>query len=592
MGVTIDDLLLRLNKAKRCKIHGQPGCNAVCPAHEDKSPSFYAWEGEDGWLHLRCRSGCTEDAILASLGMSQDDRKLTNESDEKPMRETAYTYKDSSGAAVMRKLRIERHGQKKTFKLEAYLKGAWQPNLQGLNGQRHTLYNLPAVRKAIADGSTVYVNEGEKACDYMASKGLVGTCQAFGADASPEKKWLSVHTDQLRGAVVVIVADRDEVGEGYAKHVAAQLSGVAKSVRVVQSKTEGAKDDAYDHLAKGYTESDWSERRDLLPPRGLQTTRIDKATFQPSSIEYLVKPYLPKGKCVLLDADGGTGKTSLALAWAGALTSGYEPVTGNRREPCRILYLHKGEDDSAELATVFQANNGDFDNIEFYDGDLTFDHAGLKQVSEAINDGKFRLVVVDALFYFLLGMMDDTYNALPALGVMQRLNHLASATQCTFWNIRHTKKGQVGQKASDLGMGSVQFRNSHRGQILLRYHPTNKGLVVATDEKGSLLVPRGEHFCYRRVGLEIQYVHGVEDPFSPDADQPKVSKLDQAKAFLVEHCTGQFVKVEWLKQLATERKLGWRTVEEAKSILGVEHTKADGFTSSWIIRQSQEDPYA
>jgi hypothetical protein len=46
---------------------------ALCPAHNDRSPSLSIREGEDGHATLFCRAGCTLDAILAALHLVADD---------------------------------------------------------------------------------------------------------------------------------------------------------------------------------------------------------------------------------------------------------------------------------------------------------------------------------------------------------------------------------------------------------------------------------------------------------------------------------------------------------------------------------------
>jgi len=563
-------------------MEGIVGC---CPAHDDRSPSFYAWVSADGWLNLRCAI-CSPAAIMAALGVTDDDRRPAGY--EKRPDQVEYVYRDTHGQPLLRKVRTMRDGRK-DFHVQNWRNGSW---VMGKGAASAPLYRLPEVLSAVQGGRTVYINEGEKACDALAAQGLAATCQPFGANGS---NWSQQHTQLLKNAHAVIVADRDEVGEKYARHIAAQLQGVACSVRVVQSCTEAEKDDAFDHLAAGHGEDDWVDRHDLLPPRGLSTRRFHKEDFAPVELDFLIEPHLPRGKCVLLDADGGTGKTSLAIALAAALSNGYDPVNEMHLERrMRTLYLHKGEDQDDELATVFAANGGDFDCIDFYNGDLCLDDAGIRQIEEEVRDGCFDLVVLDAFFYFLQGLMPDTNVALDAMRVMDRLNRMAGRTGCTVVNIRHTTKGTVGKRASDLGMGSVQFRNSHRGQLVARWHPTNRGLVVVTDEKGSLLVPRGPHFCYRRVDEnEVQFVLDVDNPFDEGISAP-MTKLGAAKDMLRKLLTGQYVAVTRLTAWAAENDICPRTLKKARANLGVKAIK-DG-RGGWMAHlpapEEPEDPFA
>ncbi len=303
---------------------------------------------------------------------------------------------------------------------------------------------------------------------------------------------------------------------------------------------------------------------------------FDDATFEPVEVSYLVEPYLPKGKCILLDGEGGVSKSTLTLAWAAALTSGRTPIANTLTEPVNVLYLHKGEDTSKELGTVFRGNGGDFKRMHFYREPIDFDPKGLAMVEDYIVSHGIGLVIVDALFYFLQGIMPDVYNALPAQAVMQRLQGVTERTQATFWNIRHTRKGEIGTKASELGMGSVQFRNSHRGQLLVRHHPTERFVAVVTDEKGSILTKRGEPFIYRREGLEVQYILNMANPFDSQSSAPpqKLGKVKDAEGLLKRLFSKASLYTR--EQIDEERKaenISYYALNSARESLGIESTK-------------------
>ncbi len=65
----IDNFLQHLSKVKKTG----KGYHALCPAHEDKSPSLNIREGEDGRLLLHCHAGCTTGAVVASIGLKLSD---------------------------------------------------------------------------------------------------------------------------------------------------------------------------------------------------------------------------------------------------------------------------------------------------------------------------------------------------------------------------------------------------------------------------------------------------------------------------------------------------------------------------------------
>ena len=63
------DLLERLNKVRR----SGSGWTAVCPAHDDKTPSLSVSQGDDGRWLLKCFAGCDLDHILAATNIEKKD---------------------------------------------------------------------------------------------------------------------------------------------------------------------------------------------------------------------------------------------------------------------------------------------------------------------------------------------------------------------------------------------------------------------------------------------------------------------------------------------------------------------------------------
>jgi hypothetical protein len=223
---------------------------ATCPAHHDGNASLSVKRDTDRVL-LKCHAGCETAEVVAALRLTMSD--LFDEPHE-PRRMGAYTrqpnkrvvdeyiYCDESGVELFRKTRFEPKGfrQKRPDG-----RGGWIPNLEDT---RKVLYRLPEVLAAVAGGRPVYVVEGEKDADRLASLGLAATCNFDGAG-----KWRSEYGDALSGAAVVVIADRDVPGLKHARMVVADLEGKATSVRVVQSVTTGKGHDVSDHLDAGHS---------------------------------------------------------------------------------------------------------------------------------------------------------------------------------------------------------------------------------------------------------------------------------------------------------------------------------------------------
>ena len=127
----------------------------------------------------------------------------------------------------------------------------WHPNgsgwLRGLGGAELVPYRLPQLVAADAN-ATVFIGEGEKVADRLASAGLVATTSPFGAG-----KWPSPWGERyFAGRHVVVLPDADEVGAKHSRAVADSCSGHAASIRVVELPGLPEHGDVVDWLDAGH----------------------------------------------------------------------------------------------------------------------------------------------------------------------------------------------------------------------------------------------------------------------------------------------------------------------------------------------------
>ena len=188
---------------------------ARCPAHEDRTPSLSVRRIE-GSVLLHCFAGCEVEDILATVGLTKidlyDDRK-------------GATYRYDDG-------RIVHRSPDKRFRQSGNTKGAAQ------------LYRLAAVTKAVADGTVVYVVEGEKDVHAIESLGAVATTNPMGA-----ANWHKVDTTPLHGGNIIVIPDVDAGGRTWVRDVLATLHGHCRAIEIRAPKT--GKDPA-DHIAAGH----------------------------------------------------------------------------------------------------------------------------------------------------------------------------------------------------------------------------------------------------------------------------------------------------------------------------------------------------
>ena len=153
-------------------------------------------------------------------------------------------------------------------------------------------YRLPELLAAPEE--LVFIVEGEKDADRLASMGLVSTCNAGGAG-----KWKKEHSRFLKGRRVVILPDNDGTGDLHAKAVKKSLRGIAKQVRIVELPGLELKGDVSDWLDAGGTLEALQELLEEAgsahagapdaAPAGADDSAEDAEGRKPSQTDLLVK---------------------------------------------------------------------------------------------------------------------------------------------------------------------------------------------------------------------------------------------------------------------------------------------------------------
>lgn len=267
----------------------------VCHGGSRSESLVFFYDVQHGRINMFCHAGCDRGLILDRLGLSNGDRydeprdrerelvwppRLAVPAPRKPepvifdaaprqwrppadswmpcqhRKVAEYLYTDESGRVLYGVARCERKGDG----CEGFRQ--WRPvperpfrrwRLVEKNPAGDVIgrvlavpFHLPALLAAIAQNVTVFTAEGEKDVLALEGAGRVATCNHEGAG-----KWtVQSHAVHLRGARVVVVADRDKPGREHAEHVVDTLMPLARSIRVVQA-AHGK--DAADHLAAGGT---------------------------------------------------------------------------------------------------------------------------------------------------------------------------------------------------------------------------------------------------------------------------------------------------------------------------------------------------
>ena len=209
---------------------------------------------------------------------------------------------------------------------------------------RRVIYNWPAIMRA-APGSFVHVTEGEANAVVLIKAGLLATTVL-------SHGWTPECVAALTGHHLIIHEDHDEQGKTLAKNARKKLDSVAASVRVVPTAH------LWKHLpnggdpAVGDDVEDWIERGGAvvrlldicreIPADGIIT--VEPFQFRAETDippwQWLYGQFLLRGEVAGTAAYGGTGKSSLSIVEAVAMTSGRTLLNESVLTPLRVVLIN------------------------------------------------------------------------------------------------------------------------------------------------------------------------------------------------------------------------------------------------------------
>ena len=280
------------------------GFMACCPVHGDRTPSLnVTWKAGNtgGLVLLNCHAKCRNDEVVEALGLSLADlfdeplperERVFDRSSKSPARRRAgqrrgkqlgrlpalITAQAAPAAAddvdhrwveVARYPYVTRDGRlvQEVIRQECTAEGSKHKNFPQvwitLDGRRlktkprdftPVLYRAPQVAQAVRDGVEVWVLEGEKDVETAESFGLVATTNTQGGATFPDEL-----VDELAGARVAVVLDRDATGWARGVGLHAKLTAVDTTVRLLLPDVDEAKADFTDHVESGQSVDDFIE---------------------------------------------------------------------------------------------------------------------------------------------------------------------------------------------------------------------------------------------------------------------------------------------------------------------------------------------
>jgi putative DNA primase/helicase len=456
------DVLDRLKGVKRAA----SGYAAQCPAHADRSPSLSVKEGRDGRVVLHCHAGCAADAVVRALGLDmadlfppRDDRRddATPYKPTRPVLVKTYDYVDEHGALLYQVCRFDPKGFRQR-RPDPEQPGEW---IYSLGEARRVLYRLPDVLEAVALGRRVFVVEGEKDADALASAGYCATTCAMGAG-----KWTEDYAGPLAGALVTVLPDNDDPGRAHAETIAVSLTASGAKVQVVRLPDLPLKGDVSDWLDAGHDfdalDALVSDTPLWAPPGPPKTRwRLDEL-WADDTIMRPPPAVVPRlawaGRSTLFAAAEKLGKSTLLGLAAAAVSRGVpfldEPANNGRPGAVLLVGLEEYLGDAARRLQHFEADATRVHIVDRLPADPRERPQALRAHIDAVHPA---LVVIDSLIAYSEGAITDSGNSAQAGPIVQALTRLAHETGIALVIVHHARKADGRYRDSSAIGGAVDL---------------------------------------------------------------------------------------------------------------------------------------
>lgn len=564
--------------------HARPGGNWRCPAHEDSSPSLSVTNGA-GKVLLHCHAGCRAEDVWQRLGLAAGDlfdEQQRPQASRKPRIARTYDYTDEAGELLYQVVRYEPKGFRQR---RPDGQGGW---IWDAKGVRKVLYRLPAVLAAKAAGEAIWVCEGEKDADAVATAGACGTCNPGGAG---QGKWRDDYSASLMGArEVLVAADLDEAGRAHAKAVVARLGPVVERVRLVLP-TKGA--DMAEHLGAGASLSDvevWHEPVTEGPARHLEM--VSAATITPRPVRWCWTGRIPAGSLSLLAGREGVGKSTVSYSLAADLTRGR--LAGIHHDQPRGVIVAATEDSwEHTIVPRLMAHDADLERVwrvdvvtpEGFHDEVSLPE-DLPALSERVRSHDVALVLLDPLLSRLRGQLDSHKDA-EVRKALEPLVRVADETRTAVVGLIHVNK-TASTDPLNVVMGSRAFTAVARSVLFVVPDPDEEGqrmLGLAKSNLGRMDLPsltfaventwvceteEGEVWT-GRIDWRGETERSVRDAMEAAAQESSHTALEEAKEWLENYLDSQGGAADKaaVKSAGAGAGHAWRTLQRASQRLRV-----------------------
>lgn len=464
------------------------------------------------------------------------------------------------------------------------------------------LYNLPEIAKH--PEACVWIFEGETCVEAAKNLGLVATTS--GSSSSSDHANLS----PLYGRNITIWADNDKNGLLYANEIAKKLTEQNCHVNLVNiDKLKlPIHGDIVDFL-KSHPSTTLEDINNLtLVSFSLKNPSAQKnhgiiyrkaSEIEPQHVCWLWIDRFARAKYSLIVGDPGLGKSQLTCYMAAIVTNGGIWADGTLCASIGSVVILSAEDDPAcTIVPRLEAAGANKDKVHIIEavsmghdenGNQLLKHFDLKSDLKKLDDmlteiKDVALVIIDPISSYF--GETNSHNNCDVRSILAPLSKLAEKHNVAIICISHLNKGKDTSAISRVS-GSIAFTAASRATFAVVQDKETKNKVFFMQVKNNLgncsdglvfeiesKVIEKDIRTSRIKWLDEKVTMTVNEALSAIQNSPEDrDALETAKEFLIELLTYTPMSAKEIEKQAKDAGVSWRTVERAKTILGVQSKK-------------------
>ena len=287
-------------------------------------------------------------------------------------------------------------------------------------------------------------------------------------------------------------------------------------------------------------------------------------------VQFLTSPYLPLGKIVILQGDPGVGKTSVALSFAAALTTGKPlPWDTTAFGVCDVIFQSMEDGYGDTIRPRLERLGADCSRVHVINENEYPLSLGDNRLEQAITKTGAKLLILDPLSQYMGAEMCGA----GVRPMMTQLAEMAVRTNCAVLLISHLNK--KGGKSQYRGLGAIDIAAVARSVLTVGKIPNDDELRVFVHSKCNLTSPgKAQAFAFDEISgftwlgdYEITLDELLD---SKPKKEPKTdTQKDAAMAFLLTALADGDVPSTEIMRVANAQGITEITLRRAKKAIGV-----------------------